>query len=154
MKHISKLFSILLIILCFSSCKKEAEKSPTIIDTSEYFKCKLNNKDYVDDARFANYFFGLTKIVSQNDFELFRIDLEKDSLGTFIISESNPDNGMLYIDSNSIVYDAVSGVINVTEFDKSKKILSGTFSGVFKNANNVTINVTEGKFNYLKVSPL
>lgn len=141
-------------LLIFNSCKDKDEATPTIIDTTEYFKCKLNNKEYIDDARFANYFFGRTKIVSQNNFELFRLDFEKDTIGTYTISENNLENSIIYLDSNSVEYDAISGVITVTEYNKPQKILSGTFSGVLKSANNSTITVTEGKFNYIKVNPL
>ncbi len=154
MKHIFKFFPFILFLLFFNSCKDKNGATPTVIDKTEYFKCKLNNKEYIDDARFANYIQGRTKVVSQNNFELIRMDFEKDTIGTFNISENNLDNSIIYLDSNSVEYDAISGVITVTEFNKAQKILTGTFSGVLKSANNSTITVTEGKFNYIKVNPL
>ncbi len=153
----NKFIALLLITFLAVSCKDDKDESPTPVveDTTVYFSCKLNGVNYTDDAHFADYFSGRSRVVSQNNEELFLLEMSKDTTGTFIISESNPNNNISYVDSVDNTYTSISGTIVVTEFSKSKQIITGTFTGVMVNDLNVSdrIIVTEGKFNRVKLEP-
>ena len=153
----NKFIALLLITLLAVSCGDDKDESPAPVveDTAVYFTCKFNGVNYTDDARFADYISGRSRVVSQNNEELVLLDMSKDTTGTFIISESNPNNNISYVDSVDNTYTSISGTIVVTEFSKSKQIISGTFSGVMVNDLNVNdrIIVTEGKFNRVKLEP-
>jgi hypothetical protein len=148
---------LLLISFIAVSCGDDKDESPAPIveDTSVYFTCKFNGVNYTDDARFADYISGRSRVVSQNNEELVLLEMSKDTTGSFIINATNPNNNISYIDSLNNTYTSISGTIVVTEFSKSKQIITGTFSGVMVNDLNVNdrIIVTEGKFNRVKLEP-
>jgi hypothetical protein len=153
-KHLIYLFLIITIV---ASCGKEDDNSPTptVEDTAVYFRCKLNGRDFTDNTRFADYFQGTARVVSYNDIELIRMDMSKDTVGTYVINSSNANNKIKYIDSLQKSFIAISGSIIVTQFDKTKQLASGTFTGVLQeetNSNN-RITLTEGKFNRVLLEP-
>jgi hypothetical protein len=147
----TKSIYLLIVVAIFAiSCGDDKEDSPTPVeDTAVYFRCKLNGIAYTDDARFADYSFGTGRVVSQNDFELLKLEMSTDTTGTFIINSSNPLNSIVYIDTLQNVYKSISGTITISEASKSRKIISGTFTGELVNEDDATdkISVSEGKFN-------
>jgi hypothetical protein len=153
----NKIISLLIIAIFAIACGDDKDESPAPIveDTSVYFTCKFNGVNYTDDARFADYISGRSRVVSQNNEELVLLEMSKDTTGSFIINATNPNNNISYIDSLNNTYTSISGTIIVTEFSKSKQIITGTFSGVMVNDLNVNdrIIVTEGKFNRVKLEP-
>jgi hypothetical protein len=83
------------------------------------------------------------------------MDMSKDTVGTYVINSSNANNKIKYIDSLQKSFIAISGSIIVTQFDKTKQLASGTFTGVLQeetNSNN-RITLTEGKFNRVLLEP-
>lgn len=153
-KHFIYLLFISLIVVSCGDDKDE-NPTPTVEDTTEYFRCKLNGIPFTDDARFAAYFSGNTRIVSQNNEEMIVINIDKDTTGTFVITGLGQDNDMYYSDSLNKQYEAISATIIVTEYSKSKKVMSGIFTGVLQNLANANdkITITEGKFNKLNLGP-
>lgn len=153
-KHLIYLLFITLIVV---SCGKDEDNTPTstVEDTTEYFRCKLNGVTFTDDSRFAAYISGTTRMVSQNNEEMIVININKDTTGTFVITGLGQENDMYYSDSLNNQYEAISGTIIVTEYSKSKKVMSGTFIGVLQNLANANdkITITEGKFNKLNLRP-
>jgi hypothetical protein len=83
------------------------------------------------------------------------INIDKDTTGTFVITGLGQENDMYYSDSLNNQYEAISATIIVTEYSKSKKVMSGTFTGVLQNLanSNDKITITEGKFNKLNLGP-
>lgn len=81
--------------------------------------------------------------------------MNKDTTGTFVISTGNDGNNMVYVDSLDNAYKSIKGTIVVTEFSKSKQIISGTFSAELVNEKDATdkIIVSEGKFNRVMLEP-
>lgn len=155
-KQLLLVATILISNLLFS-CKKDektATPTPTPKDTAEYFTCKLNNVAYVDDARFADYIAGTTRVISQNADELVRLNIGGMATGTYTITSSSNTNGIIYVDGNGVQYNSISGEIVVTEYSVADQIISGTFTGVLKKTtDNTQITVTEGKFNYIELLP-
>ncbi len=153
----NKFIALLLITFLAVSCGDDKDESPApmVEDTTEYFRCKLNGIPFTDDARFAAYFSGNTRIVSQNNEEMMVINIDKDTTGTFVITTLGQDNDMYYSDSLNKQYEAISATIIVTEYSKSKKVMSGTFTGVLQNLTNSNdkITITEGKFNRVLLEP-
>lgn len=151
------LIYLLIINLFVISCGKDDDTTPTpsVEDYAVYFRCKLNGRDYIDDTRFADYLQGTARVVSYNDIELIRLDMSKDTIGTYVINSSNTNNEIKYIDSLEKSFIAISGSIVITQFDKTKQQASGTFSGVLQEETNPNnkINLTEGKFNRVLLEP-
>ncbi len=147
---IKSIYLLIVIAIFAISCGDDKEDSPTPVeDTAVYFRCKLNGKAYSDDARFADYLLGKGRVVSQNDFELVKLEMSSDTTGTFIVNASNPLNTIVYVDTLQNVYKSISGTITITEASKTRKIISGIFTGELVNENDATdkITVSEGKFN-------
>lgn len=154
--NFKKLILVVLVTTSFFSCKKDDDTTPTPTpkDTSEYFRCKLNNTDFIDDSRFADFTNNSTRVISQNDQELIRLNIGGESAGTYTISANNTNNGIIYVDGSGIQYNAISGSIIVTEYNKTDQIISGTFTGVLKKTtDNTQITLTDGKFNYIELLP-
>lgn len=153
--------SLLLITFLISSVliscgddEKTSAPTPIVKDTTEYFTCKINNIVFVDETRFSDYYFGTTRIVSHNENQLVRIDFGNDTTGTFNFTPGNVTTVLSYIDENSKEYNSISGSVIVTEYNKSKKIISGTFSGILKcTTDNTQIVISDGKFNYVELLP-
>lgn len=156
---LKKTVSIFIFALAFilNSCKKDdktATPTPTPVDTAEYFTCKLNSVSYVDDSRFADYSSGTTRVISQNADQLIRLNINGEAVGTYNLTSSSTANAIIYIDGNGIQYNSISGSVIVTEYNKTNKIISGTFTGVLKKTtDNTQISVSEGKFNYIELLP-
>lgn len=151
------LILVVLLTTTLFSCKKDENnnsQTPTPKDTSEYFRCKINNIDYIDDSRFADFTSNSTRVISQNDNELIRLNIGGEATGTYTINTTNTNNGIIYVDVSGVQYNAISGNIIVTEYNKTDKIISGTFSGVLKKStDNAQITITDGKFNYIELLP-
>lgn len=145
------------LITSISSCKKDSDTNtptPVVVDTAVYFDCKIGGVELLDDARFADYSgTGLTRIIAQDGFKLIRIDFPAEATGTFTLNNTN-NNVITFVDSVGTVYKSTSGTITVSKYEKNNQKISGTFSGVVKQeGGTITKNVTEGKFNNVKVTP-
>ena len=125
----NSIYLLIVIALFTISCSDDKEESPAPVeDTAVYFRCKLNGKAYTDDARFADYLFGTGRVVSQNDFELLKLEMNSDTTGTFVINSSNASNNIVYVDTLQNVYKSISGTIIITEASKTRKIITGSFN--------------------------
>ena len=129
-----QIYYLLLITIFAFACKdKDESPAPVVVDTSEYFKCKVKGSEYTDDTRFADYFMGTARVLSYNNDELVKLVMDKDTTGTFTITSVNDENSIIYLDSFDNRYVSTNGSIIITELNKSKRIASGTFSGVLVN---------------------
>ena len=140
------------------SCKKDKDDdspSPNPVDTSTYFFCKIDGVEWVDDAFFADYNpnGNTTRVIIQNPDDLIRIDVGSQTTGSYTFTSSGP-NSCEYINGNGELFLSSSGNVTVTEYDKTRGFISGTFSGSLTNATtNETIQITEGKFNRIPLEP-
>lgn len=148
------IFLISSVLISCGDDEKTSAPTPIVKDTTEYFTCKINNIVFVDETRFSDYYFGTTRIVSHNENQLVRIDFGNDTTGTFNFTPGNVTTVLSYVDENSKVYKSISGSVIVSEYNKSKKIISGTFSGILKcTTDNTQIVISDGKFNYVELLP-
>lgn len=151
------LLTTIVAISIFSSCSKDEDTTtptPVVKDTTEYFTCKLNNVNYIDDSRFADYISGTSRVISQNADELIRLNINGEVAGSYTLTSTSTANAIIYVDGNGVQYNSISGTITVTEYSKTNQIISGTFTGVLKKTtDNTQITVTDGKFNYIELLP-
>lgn len=140
------------------SCKKDKDDdnpTPVSVDTSTFFFCKIDGVEWVDDAYFADYDpnGNTTRVVIQNPDDLIRVDIGSQTTGTFAFT-TNGVFGCVYVNGAGERFTSTSGTVTVTEYNKSRRFISGTFSGSLTNsANNETIQITEGKFNRIPLDP-
>lgn len=152
MTYANILLLSLFTILSFQSCKKENSNS-------FYFKCKVNGDEYVPN-RCANCITctilrdTIFLLGGNRDFETLGIGLNKTSginIGSYILNEKSSAKGdyknstapidRYYTDSGR------TGMLNITQIDKTNKIIKGDFYFKAYNAfRNTEINITQGSF--------
>jgi hypothetical protein len=150
-------------ICCFSCMKKAAE-----IDTSSYYiKAALNGSEekFSDNAEATNFsgdlsaaFIMTAKNNMNNDAITLVIGHAFDTTVTKGVYQPDPNNhyfnpGGNYIKSDTIFFGSGVGTdpskFKITISNLTSLTVSGTFSGIFKNADNTnsSINITNGEFN-------
>jgi hypothetical protein len=159
-----KIVPALVIAICFFSCKKNAAE----IDTSSYYiKAMFNGSEekFSDNAEATNFsgditadFIMTAKNNISNNAVTLVIEHAFDTTVTKGIYEPDLNNhyfnpGGNYVKSDTLIYSSgvVSGPskIKITILNLTSLTVGGTFSGVFKNTNNIndSISITDGEFN-------
>lgn len=151
---------IVFVAINFYACKKDADAT----DTSTYYiKAQFNGTEqrFSDEAT-ATYFEGdITDdfiMAAKNEDSAINLTIQYrfDTTITKGVYESNANNqyfnpGGDYVIADSIVYGSAVGsgsTIKITISNLTKSIVTGTFSGIFKNADtNDSTNITNGEFN-------
>ena len=141
-------------ILSAESCKKEN-------NDSFYFKCKVNGQEYYPDrcanCEVAKLLGDSTIIINGNrGFESILIGVIKldhvPLINTNYVLNQRPEQKASYKNSTTTtdVYFTDStrtGILNITEIDKTNKIIKGDFYFKAYNAfRNNEINITDGSF--------
>ncbi len=155
MKIIKTLFILFALCCVFATCKKEDNP----VTENLYFKCKLNGQDYIP-SNCANclqceILHDTTFILGGNTgFQTLGIGIN-DGQGIKVISytlnevigrrgdykSSTIANDRYFTDASHV------GLLTISSLDKTKKIITGTFSFTAYNAiQNNTVNITEGSF--------
>ena len=93
------------------------------------------------------------------DKRTINVNLSGATPGKYVIDESKPmmsnSHGAYFPDFSKTMesYSWASGEFNLTEVDTVKGVLSGTFSGITKNAEGKTITITDGVLKNVKMKP-
>jgi len=170
-----KLLLIPLILLTLSiSCKKNTDPTsdntyglPNATQTgANVFACRINGNNFIayyninhtvaelkndsllvvtgSDRTQNNYFhqliFSLNKLINPNTTYM--------NDNTNIKMKYYTDSTCQGISSNAILLNANRGKIQLTRFDKTIKIVSGTFDCVFPIINCDTLKITDGRFDF------
>lgn len=176
MKQMSYMLVLIFATLITSctSCKKNTEPLPdnpyglpnATQEGKNFFACRINGNNFI-----ANYNIHHTVAELKNDnllvvtgsdrtrnnyFHqlLFSIGRLITSNTTYLYDSTNikmsyyTDSTCQGISSNAILLNAKSGKIQLTRFDKTSKIVSGTFECVYPILNCDTLKITDGRFDF------
>jgi hypothetical protein len=145
------LFISVITIFCFAKCRKDREPDPN----SFYFRCKIDGQLYIPGSMDAKLLGDTTLILGGNNgFEHLGIGINDNTsikVTSYVLNEvigrrgdykfSTTTNDRYFTDATH------TGQLIIASLDKSKKIISGTFSfQAYNIVQNKTVNVTEGKF--------
>lgn len=154
MKKLLPLLVLAAICSIFATCKKDDTTSDKL-----YFKAKVNGQDYVPN----NCANCLKMQILRDSVLLFNANAGYESLGLGVNEASGIQpkiysmNGIVigsaYYDNSPQVNDIFktdvnhTGQLSITEVDRTKKTIRGTFFfKAFNSVHNTEVNVTEGAF--------
>lgn len=164
MKYITSTCFIVLVFLIFSSCKKDTKLSQSGANIVE---AKINGVAwkaqscwgcvgggtglrtvYLPDFGRLNI---LAQMVKGSTNTTIEIDLSQVAgMGKYDLKENGSSNNYAQVsDANCVVYYTTrpsSGSVTITNLDKDKKIISGSFEFSATSRESVTIGVTQGVF--------
>ncbi|MBS1756218.1 MAG: hypothetical protein JSU03_02965 [Bacteroidetes bacterium] len=168
------LLFLIAIIFCFNQCKKDHSPTPdnpyglpnATQTGAGVFACRINGRNfiagkqpyYLNGAQLQGSdtiaisgqpsngkyfeFISLTIKGNLNEGATYSIDSIK------TIAALATDSTCLGISSNVITSFSKVGIVILTRFDKSNKIVSGTFNCAFPIPNCDTLTITDGRFDY------
>lgn len=146
----ARIILLVIIVIGFSSCKKD-ENNPTPSTPTIGITAKINGKSFIDDGTVEANKLGnvLTSIVA----------IDTSALNSIVLSFGYTDTGTYAISAENVgaiyrIYDAngnqtncfaEEGVILITKYDLTSKLLSGSFHFKARNPNSGSlIDISEG----------
>ena len=156
MKKFFTLAMVTAMILFFFSCKKSSSDNSNTTTTS--FSMKYNGTAWTGTTITASYisYNNSTSVTAYKSgtSDQVVIAFTGNTTGTYnFTGDAAIGSGTIGSVTFSSLYSAVpSGTITVTNYDTSKKLISGTFSFDAVNTGNVTVHITEGKFENIPVT--
>lgn len=149
------LFSIIIASIALSSCQKDGDGSPVVINPNAAMSCKIDGQSWTAFTRVTTNTAGTFVINgSALSSDALNITIAGETVGTYTLGTmqfgftasyspvaTNPDSA----------YTALNGTVAITELNTATKKISGTFQFNAINVLNNNLNraVTEGVFTSL-----
>ena len=148
MKLIAKSLLVILLVLSAVSCKKD-DSTP-----SNEMSCLINGKSWNSSIRVSVLQSGVLTVTGTSLLgEIVALTVKGETTGTYTLSLSpaSAQCGATYkasaVPATTDIYASVSGKVVITKFDKTSKIISGTFEFTLANSALTPMNITQGQFN-------